>query len=167
MLPTSLPFLTRRVAGLAAQAALLLAGALLSSGASAQVYKCTDASGKTAYQSQPCPDTTKSAQLDLRWTAAAMPTFSESSFKSGNVSVPELRQALISSCTNSVNTRGDATLRRLASTQPGKFRSFCDCVADQSLSNVEQLKSMALRGDRSGLEQLGLRAGLSCASRLQ
>ena len=167
MLHLSLISLNRRLAGLAARAALVLCGAALSSTAGAQVYKCTDASGKTAYQSQPCPDSTKSAELDLRWTAAAMPTFSESSFRGGNVSVSEMRQALITSCTNSVNTRGDAALRRLAAGSPGKFRSFCDCVADQSLSNVEGLKSMALRGDRAGLEKLGLRAGLACAPRLQ
>ena len=35
--------------------ALLLTGALLAAPASAQVYKCVDASGKTVYSQQPCP----------------------------------------------------------------------------------------------------------------
>jgi hypothetical protein len=35
--------------------ALLLTGALLAAPASAQVYKCIDASGKTIYSQQPCP----------------------------------------------------------------------------------------------------------------
>ena len=35
--------------------ALLLTGALLAAPASAQVYKCVDASGKTVYLQQPCP----------------------------------------------------------------------------------------------------------------
>ena len=133
----------------------------------AQVFKCTDSSGKTAYQSQPCPDSAKSAQLDLRWTSSALPSLTGSAAFAGNVSTPELRQALVSGCTGSVSSRGDAALRRLAAAQPAKFRSFCECVADNSLSDVERVKSMALRNDRAGLEQLGLRAGLACASRLQ
>ena len=35
--------------------AFLLTGALLAAPASAQVYKCVDASGKTVYLQQPCP----------------------------------------------------------------------------------------------------------------
>ena len=35
--------------------ALLLTGALLAAPASAQVYKCVDASGKTVYSQSPCP----------------------------------------------------------------------------------------------------------------
>lgn len=35
--------------------ALLITGALLAAPASAQVYKCVDASGKTVYSQQPCP----------------------------------------------------------------------------------------------------------------
>ncbi|MGM9514985.1 DUF4124 domain-containing protein [Roseateles sp. DB2] len=148
-------------------AAAVLLGLFLPLSASAQVYKCTDSSGKTAYQSQPCPEATQGGQLDLRWTSSALPTLSSSASLSGNVTVSEMRQAIISSCATNVAAKGDATLRRIASTQPAKFRSFCDCVADVSTSDVERLKNMAQRGDRAGLEQLGLRAGLSCASRLQ
>lgn len=135
--------------------------------ASAQVFKCTDSSGKTAYQSQPCPESTKSAELDLRWTSSALPSLTGSANFSPSVTPGEMRQALVSACATSVNTRGDATLRRLATSQPGKFRDFCECVADNSLSDFERVKSMALRNDRAGLEQLGLRAGLSCAPRLR
>ena len=41
--------------------ALLVMGMLLAAPASAQVYKCVDASGKTVYSQQPCPagDTSK------------------------------------------------------------------------------------------------------------
>ena len=35
--------------------ALLITGALLAAPASAQVYKCVDASGKTVYSQSPCP----------------------------------------------------------------------------------------------------------------
>ena len=35
--------------------ALLVIGALLAAPASAQVYKCVDAAGKTVYSQQPCP----------------------------------------------------------------------------------------------------------------
>lgn len=135
--------------------------------AAAQVFKCTDSSGKTAYQSQPCPESTQSAELDLRWTSSALPSLTSSASFSANVTRGEMRQALVSACASSVNTRGDATLRRLASSQPGKFRDFCECVADDSLRDFERVKSMALRNDRAGLEQLGLRAGLSCAPRLR
>lgn len=145
----------------------LLLLAVFSRPAAAQVYKCTDGSGKTAYQSQPCPDSAQSAQLDLRWTASSLPSLTGSAHFSGNASFHDLRQALVSGCTNSVSTKGNAALRRLATSQPGKFRSFCECVADNSLVDVERIKSMALRNDRAGLEQLGLRAGLSCASQLQ
>lgn len=147
-------------------AAVLLTGCALSLPAAAQVYKCTDSAGKTAYQSQPCPDATQSAQLDLRWTSSSLPSLPTSAF-SGQFSVPELRRTLVSSCTNGVSSRGDAALSRLAAAQPAKFRSFCECVADNSLADVERIKSLALRNDRAGLEQLGLQAGLSCASRLR
>ncbi|MBB2487779.1 DUF4124 domain-containing protein [Mitsuaria sp. WAJ17] len=146
---------------------VLLLGAVASLPAAAQVFKCTDSSGKTTYQSQPCPDSTKSAELDLRWTSSALPGLTSSANFSGNVTMGELRQALVSGCTGSVNTRGDAALRRLAATQPGKFRDFCECVADASLSDFDRVKRMALSNDRAGLEQLGLRAGLSCAPRLR
>lgn len=148
-------------------AAALLVCATLSLPAAAQVFKCTDSEGKTAYQSQPCPDTARSSQLDLRWTASALPGLAGSADLSGNVSRPELRRALVSGCTSSASTRGDAALRRLASSQPAKFRDFCECVADNALTDVERVKSMALRNDRAGLEQLGLSAGLSCASYLR
>lgn len=135
-------------------------GATLALPASAQVYKCVDSSGKTAYQSQPCPETTRSAELDLRWTATLPPLPSQAS-------LPELRQAIVSSCTNGAVSRGDSVMRRMASTQPAKFRSFCECVADSALANVDRVKDMAARNDRAALEQLGLRAGLACAPRLQ
>lgn len=161
MLIHSLPLRPRRLP------LVLLFGAILASPACAQVFKCMDASGKTAYQSQPCPESTKGAELDLRWTSSALPVLTGSGAFSGSVTLPEMRRALVSSCTSTVNTRGDAALRRLAAAQPGKFRNFCECVADNSLVNFERVKSMALSNDRAGLEQVGQRAGLTCAPRLQ
>ncbi len=161
MLHHSTPLSPRRLA-----AAFLLAAALPVS-ASAQVFKCVDSGGKTAYQSQPCPEATRSAELDLRWTSSALPSLTGSADFSGNVSASDLRRALVTGCAGSVSTRGDAALRRLAASQPAKFRTFCECVADNALADVERVRSMAQRNDRAGLEQLGLRAGLSCAPRLQ
>jgi len=167
MLHQLTPLPTRRPAGLAARAAACLMLGLLALSAQAQVFKCTDSSGKTAYQSQPCPDTTRSTEVDLRWTSSALPSLTGSADFSGNLSMSDMRQALVSGCTNSVGTRGDTALRRLAASQPGKFRDFCECVADNTLVDVEKIKAMALRNDRAGLEQLGLRAGLTCAPRLR
>lgn len=163
------PLPLRRAAGLAARAGACLMAVLLVSPAFAQVYKCTEPGGKTSYQSQPCPDAAKGAELDLRWTASATssPLISASTLESGQVSASELRQAIVQSCNRSVSTQGDATLRRIAAKQPAKLLEFCDCVAERSVTDVASLKRMALSGDRNGLQQLGLKAGLACASRLQ
>lgn len=144
-------------------ASVVLLGCALSLPASAQVFKCVDSAGKTAYQSQPCPETTRSAEVDLRWTSSlpTMPTLR------GNASMSEFRQAIVSSCVSSAGSRGNAALQRLASTQPARYRSFCECVADTALSDPEKVRDLALRNDRAGMEQLGLRAGLACAPRLQ
>lgn len=146
---------------------LLLALAPLTS--HAQVYKCTDAAGKTAYQAQPCPETTKGAELDLRWTASATssPLISAGSLESGQVTITDLRLAIIQSCNSSVSSQGDPTLKRIVAKDPGKLIAFCDCVAERSLVDVAGLKRMAMAGDRNGLKQLGLKAGLACAARLQ
>jgi len=41
----------------------LSALSLLAAGAQAQVYKCVDASGKTAYSQSPCPGSARSAPV--------------------------------------------------------------------------------------------------------
>ena len=51
--------------------ALLLTGALLAAPASAQVYKCVDASGKTVYSQQPCPAGERSKVLSRSAPPAA------------------------------------------------------------------------------------------------
>jgi hypothetical protein len=140
--------------------ALLLLGAVLSWSASAQqVFKCVDASGKTAYQSQPCPDSARSAQIDVR-SASALPTVS------ANVSVPEFRQAVVSNCM-SQGARSSSALSRIAMEQPRKFRDFCDCTADGVLSQFDKVKELAMRNDQAGLERLGINVGIACASRLR
>jgi hypothetical protein len=137
---------------------LLLASAL-SLSASAQVYKCVDGAGKTAYQSQPCPEATKSAQLDVR-SVSSLPDLS------ANASIPQLRQAVVSSCM-AQSSRSAPPLARIAAEQPGKFRSFCECSADSVLAQMDRVKDMINRGDRAGMERLGIQAGLACAPRLQ
>jgi hypothetical protein len=52
---------------------LFVALAAASSLASAQVYKCVDAQGKTVYSQAPCPGTAKSTTIDSRPAPAAAP----------------------------------------------------------------------------------------------
>jgi len=137
----------------------LLLGSALSMSASAQVYKCVDGSGKTAYQSQPCPEATRSAQLDVR-SVSSLPDLP------ANASISQLRQAVVSSCI-AQGSRSTPALARIAAEQPGKFRSFCECSADSVLAQADRVKDMATRGDRAGMERLGIQAGLACAPRLQ
>jgi len=140
--------------------ALLLLGAALSWSASAQqVFKCVDASGKTAYQSQPCPEATRSAQLDVR-AVSALPTLP------ANASAPELRQVIVSSCM-AQSARSEPALARIAREQPRKFRDFCDCSADGALAEIAKLKDLSAFSDRAAMERLGVKVGISCASRLQ
>jgi hypothetical protein len=162
-------FPLRRAAGLAARVGACLIAALLATPTLAQVYKCTEPGGKTSYQAQPCADAAKGAELDLRWTASATssPLISAGSLESGQVTITDLRLAIIQSCNSSVSSQGDATLRRIVAKEPSRLIAFCDCVAERSLVDVAGLKRMAMAGDRNGLKQLGLKAGLACAARLQ
>ncbi|MDR7270086.1 hypothetical protein J2X20_002744 [Pelomonas saccharophila] len=138
---------------------LLLLGSALSLSASAQVFKCVDSTGKTAYQSQPCPEATRSAQIDVR-SVSALPALP------ANGSVSEIRQTLVASCM-AQGARSTPALARIAAEQPRKFRDFCDCTADTTLTQVDRVKELATRGDRAGMERLGIQVGLACASRLQ
>ena len=52
--------------------ALLITGALLAAPASAQVYKCVDAAGKTVYSQQPCP-AGESSKVISRWAPPEAP----------------------------------------------------------------------------------------------
>lgn len=141
--------------GLAAM--LLLTGFMAS--ASAQVFKCVDASGQTAYQSQPCPEATKSSQVDVR-SVSSLPTLS------GIGSASEIRQAVVANCLASA-ARSTPAMSRLAAEQPRKFRAFCDCTADGVMPQVDKIKEMYLRKDAAGIERLGMQVGIACASRLQ
>ncbi|WP_305909745.1 DUF4124 domain-containing protein [Methylomarinum sp. Ch1-1] len=49
---------------------ILMIAALFSGGSFAGVYKCTDASGNTSYQSKPCADRNKSFEMDIKSGAA-------------------------------------------------------------------------------------------------
>ncbi|RTL39439.1 MAG: DUF4124 domain-containing protein [Burkholderiales bacterium] len=138
-------------------AALLLMA--LAASAGAQVFKCVDASGKTAYQSQPCPESTKSSQVDVR-SVSSLPTLS------GIGSASEIRQAVIANCLGGAS-RSTPAMSRLAAEQPRKFRSFCECTADGVMPQVDKIKEMYLRKDAAGIERLGMEVGLACASRLQ
>jgi len=53
--------------------ALLITGALLAAPASAQVYKCVDASGKTVYSQSPCPAGQSSKTISRSAPAAEEP----------------------------------------------------------------------------------------------
>ena len=46
--------------------ALLILGSLISTCTYAQIYKCTDANGKTNYQSKPCAPEDKTVQINLK-----------------------------------------------------------------------------------------------------
>lgn len=46
--------------------ALLILGSLFSTCTFAQIYKCTDANGKTDYQSKPCDPEDKTAQINIK-----------------------------------------------------------------------------------------------------
>lgn len=137
----------------------LLLGPALAMSASAQVFKCTDSAGKTAYQSQPCPEASRSATIDVR-SVSALPSLP------ANGSVTEMRQAVVSSCMAQV-ARGTPALARVAAEQPARFRDFCECSADGALAQAERVKELAARNDRAGMERLGIQLGMACASRLQ
>lgn len=139
-------------------ALLLLAGGL-SVSASAQVFKCVDASGQTAYQSQPCPDATRSSQVDVR-SVSSLPTLS------GTGTAAEIRQAVVANCLGAAG-RSTPAMIRLAAEQPRKFRAFCDCTADGVMPQVDKIKELYARKDAAGIERLGMQVGLACASRLQ
>lgn len=139
--------------------AVLLLGSALSLSAGAQVYKCVDGAGKTAYQSQPCPQATRSTQIDVR-SVSSLPELP------ANASASDFRQAVVSSCV-AQGARSTQTLARIAAEQPRKFRDFCDCTADAALAQIGKLKELAARNDRAGMERLGIQVGLGCASRLQ
>lgn len=139
-------------------AALLLFTGLAAS-ASAQVFKCVDASGQTAYQSQPCPEATKSSQVDVR-SVSSLPTLA------GTGTAAEIRQAVMANCLGGAS-RSTPAMSRLAAEQPRKFRAFCECTADGVMPQVEKIKEMYLRKDAAGIERLGMQVGLACASRLQ
>lgn len=139
--------------------AVLTLGLALSAAASAQVFKCVDASGKTAYQSQPCPDAARSTQVDVR-SASALPPLS------GTGSASEIRQAVVANCL-AQGSRSSPAMARLAAEQPRKFRAFCDCTADGVLPYADKIKELYARNDAAGIERLGVQVGLACASRLQ
>lgn len=138
---------------------LLLLGSALSVSAGAQVFKCVDGSGKTAYQSQPCPQATRSSQIDVR-SVSSLPAWSD------NASVAEFRQAVVSSCL-AQGARSMPAIASGASEQSRKFRDFCDCSADAALARIDKVKELAASRDKAGLERLGIEAGMGCASRLQ
>lgn len=127
---------------------------------SASVYKCIDNTGKKAYQSQPCPESARSSELDIRG-ASSMPILA------GNTTVAEARMAIASNCVASSARQPNATLRKIAAERPRQFQDFCECVADNSLSDVKLVQELIARNDRAGIEQLGLKAGLSCAAKLR
>jgi len=83
------------------------------------------------------------------------------------MSPADAKHAILSSCLDSGKRQANAALKKLAIDQPQKFQSFCECVADTALSDVNKIKSLSASKDRAGLEQLGMKAGLSCAPRLQ
>lgn len=139
---------------------LSIAAYLLPVSAAAQVYKCIDAAGKTAYQSLPCPESARSSELDIR-LVSSMPNLT------GNVSVAEAKQAILSYCISNMGKQGNSALKKIASEQPHKVQNFCGCVAESSLSDTRKVKEMLSNNDRAGFQQLGIKAGLSCASRLQ
>lgn len=131
----------------------------LSAGAQAQVFKCVDASGQTAYQSQPCPEAARSSQVDVR-SVSSLPTLS------GTGTAAEIRQAVVANCLGAAG-RSTPAMSRLAAEQPRKFRAFCDCTADGVMPQVEKIKELYMRKDAAGIERLGMQVGLACASRLQ
>jgi hypothetical protein len=139
--------------------ALLLLGSALSLSAGAQVFKCVDGSGKTAYQSQPCPKETRSSQIDVR-SVSSLPAWS------ANASAADFRQAVVSSCL-AQGERTSPPLAHSASEQGRKFRDFCQCTGDGAMAQIEKVKELAIRRDKAGMEQLGMQVGMSCASRLR
>ena len=129
--------------------------------ASAQVYKCVDTAGKTAYQSRPCPENPKSVELAIR-ESTSVPTISGTNF-----SMASLKQEMMNQC---MGTRGGSSasgLGKLAKDQPQKFQSFCQCAADTVAADMATVKDLIAKRDQEGMRQLGIKAGLSCASRLK
>ncbi len=124
------------------------------------VYKCLDGAGKTAYQSQPCPESARSVELDIKGVTA-MPILT------GDVTLAQARQAIISSCMGNVAKQSNAALRKIAAEQPMKFQNFCECVANTSLSDVSKVRELIAKNNQAGFEQLGMKAGLSCAPKLK
>ncbi|GEM_PF-4486683 len=135
-------------------ATLLLVGISISSSA-APIYKCIDNAGKTTYQSHTCPDSARSSRLDIR-TAYVMPELS------GQFSLAEMKKAVLTSCIGNAGRQANPTLRKIANEQPRKFQSFCECVADTSMTDVEKVKALIANNDRAALGQLGFRAGVIC-----
>jgi len=136
--------------------ALLLAS-VLSSPASAQVYKCTDGAGKTTYQAKPCPDATRSAQIGAVPSLPALPAHG---------SMAEIRQIVAAQCV-AQGARSSPDVARIAAEQPRKLRDFCECSADNAVAQLEQVKELLESGDKAGIERVGTQVGLACASHLQ
>ncbi|MDR7332743.1 DUF4124 domain-containing protein [Roseateles asaccharophilus] len=140
-------------------ALLLLVSAVALPASAQKVFKCTDAAGKTAYQSQPCPEATQGAQLDVRW-ASSLPTLPAGG------SLAQGRQAMMANCLGS-GARSTPAFARLSVEQPAKYRSFCECVSDGAVAEISKMKNPAALNDRAAMERLGMKVGLSCAPRLQ
>lgn len=138
---------------------LLLVSAVALPASAQKVFKCTDAAGKTAYQSQPCPEATQAAQIDVRW-ASSLPTL-----RAGG-SLAQGRQALMSNCLGQ-GARSTPAFARISAEQPAKYRSFCECIADGAVAEIAKMKNPAALNDKAAMEQLGMKVGFSCASRLQ
>lgn len=137
----------------------LLLGAALSAPANAQVYKCTDVAGKTAYQSKPCPDSARSVPIEGR----ALPSLPA---LPANASMAEMRQIVAAQCV-AQGPRSSPDVARIAAEQPRKFRDFCECSADNTVAQLGKVKEILDGGDKAGIERLGTQVGLACASHLQ
>lgn len=137
--------------------ALLMTGVIQTAGAS-QVYKCVDQAGKTQYQSQPCPESSHSSEVDVHQADpfANLPQIN---------SMSGIRNLMTTTCMNASGSSNSA-LRQLYMEQPQKVKGFCECVADYSLSNVEKFKALAQQNNRAALQRLGIDAAFSCSSHL-
>lgn len=139
-----------------ASIALLMTAALHTASAS-QVYKCVDPSGKTQYQSQPCPQSSRSVEIDIH-QADPFSDLPQISSMSG------VRNLITTSCMNA--GANNSALQKLYIEQPQKVKGFCECVADYSLSDLEKFKDLAVHNNRTELQRLGMNAAFSCSSRL-